>query len=118
MNPSTISLTNVAFSYAGTARTLFEGLSLNIPPGTTTAILGPNGAGKTTLLHLILGIVAPSDGVVLLARRPRQHYSRRDLGKLIGLVSQNETIPFNFTVLDYVLLGRAPHLQLLQQLHL
>jgi iron complex transport system ATP-binding protein len=76
--------------------------------------LGPNGSGKTTLLHLILGIVAPSDGVVLLAQRPRQHYSRRDLGKLIGLVSQNETVPFNFTVLDYVLLGRAPHLQLLQ----
>ncbi|MCJ7550213.1 MAG: ABC transporter ATP-binding protein [Anaerolineae bacterium] len=114
MNPPTISLSNVAFSYAGTTHTLFEGLSLDIPPGTTTAILGPNGSGKTTLLHLILGFVAPSDGVVLLARRPRQHYSRRDLGKLIGLVSQNETVPFNFTVLDYVLLGRAPHLQLLQ----
>lgn len=114
MNAPTISLANVAFHYAGTTHRLFEGLSLEIPPGTPTAVLGPNGSGKTTLLHLILGIIAPTKGVVCLARRPREQYSRRDLGKLIGLVSQNEYIPFNFTVLDYVLLGRAPHLQLLQ----
>ncbi|MBN1247327.1 MAG: ABC transporter ATP-binding protein [Anaerolineae bacterium] len=112
--PAAISLSDVVFTYGGASRALFQGLSLEIPTGTTTAILGPNGSGKTTLLHLILGIVAPTDGVVCLARRPRELYSRRDLGKLIGLVSQNEFIPFNFTVLDYVLLGRAPHLQLLQ----
>ncbi|MGC9520444.1 MAG: ABC transporter ATP-binding protein [Anaerolineae bacterium] len=114
MNPPTISLSDIVFSYEGQQRTLFEGLSLDIPPGTITAILGPNGAGKTTLLHLILGILAPEKGVVVLARRPRHQYSRRDLGQLIGLVSQNEYIPFNFSVLEYVLLGRAPHLQLLQ----
>ncbi len=114
MNPPTISLSDIVFSYEGQRRTLFAGLSLDIPPGTITAILGPNGAGKTTLLHLILGILAPEKGVVVLARRPRHQYSRRDLGQLIGLVSQNEYIPFNFSVLEYVLLGRAPHLQLLQ----
>ncbi|MGC9467155.1 MAG: ABC transporter ATP-binding protein [Anaerolineae bacterium] len=114
MNPPTVSLSDVVFSYEGQRQTLFEGLSLEIPAGAVTAILGPNGSGKTTLLHLILGILQPEEGVVLLARRPRQQYSRRALGQLIGLVSQNEYIPFNFTVLDYVLLGRAPHLQLLQ----
>ncbi|MGC9350257.1 MAG: ABC transporter ATP-binding protein [Anaerolineae bacterium] len=114
MNPPTITLSNVTFSYATQTRVLFEELSLEIPSGTITAILGPNGSGKTTLMHLILGLLSPDEGVVLLARRPRHQYSRRDLGKLMGLVSQNEFIPFNFTVLDYVLLGRAPHLQLLQ----
>jgi iron complex transport system ATP-binding protein len=114
MNPPAITLTDVAFSYEGRSRTLFEGLSLEIPQGAVTAILGPNGSGKTTLLHLILGTLAPENGVVLLAHRPRKQYTRRALGQLIGLVSQNEFIPFNFTVLDYVLLGRAPHLQLLQ----
>ena len=53
-------------------------------------------------------ISSQHSGVVLLGRRPRQHYSRRAIGKLIGLVSQDEYIPFNFTVLEYVLLGRAP----------
>jgi iron complex transport system ATP-binding protein len=114
MNHPAITLSDITFSYASQTRVLFEGLSLEIPPGTITAILGPNGSGKTTLMHLILGLLSPDEGVILLARRPRHQYSRRDLGKLMGLVSQNEFIPFNFTVLDYVLLGRAPHLQLLQ----
>jgi iron complex transport system ATP-binding protein len=113
-NPAGISLSNVVFSYEGQRRVLFEGLSVEIPAGKVTAILGPNGSGKTTLLHLILGILAPTAGAVLLAHRQRHEYSRRDLGRLVGLVSQNEYIPFNFTVLEYVLLGRAPHLQLLQ----
>ena len=117
MNPPTIGLDRVVFDYEDRrrrSRTLFNGLTLEIPAGTVTAILGPNGSGKTTLLHLILGILAPDAGGVLLARRPREQYSRRDLGQLVGLVSQNEYLPFNFAVLEYVLLGRAPHLQLLQ----
>ncbi len=112
--PASISLADVVFTHGGEQGLLFEGLSLEIPAGKVTAILGPNGSGKTTLLHLILGILAPGEGAVLLAHRRRDQYSRRDLGRLIGLVSQNEYIPFNFTVLEYVLLGRAPHLQLLQ----
>ena len=114
MNEPIISLTNISFQYAGQTRKVFQRFSLDIQPGTITAILGPNGSGKTTLLHLILGHLIPTDGVVLLGRRPRQHYSKRSIGKLIGLVSQDEYIPFNFTVLEYVLLGRAPYLQLLK----
>ncbi|MBN1487983.1 MAG: ABC transporter ATP-binding protein [Anaerolineae bacterium] len=114
MIPAIISLSDIHFSYNGHTRTLFSGLSLDVLPGTVTAILGPNGAGKTTLLHLILGILVPSQGTVLLAQRPRNAYSRREVGKLVGLVLQNEVIPFNFTVLEYVLLGRAPYLQMLQ----
>ncbi len=117
MNSPTIALDQVVFDYEDRrrrAKALFDGLTLEIPAGTVTAILGPNGSGKTTLLHLILGILAPDAGVVLLAHRPRRQYSRRDLGQLVGLVSQNEYLPFSFTVLEYILLGRAPHLQLLQ----
>ncbi|MCU0519239.1 MAG: ABC transporter ATP-binding protein [Anaerolineae bacterium] len=123
MNPPTISLSDVVFGYhqegraarvRSASKPLFQRLSLEIPAGTITTILGPNGSGKTTLLHLILGILVPEDGVVLLARRPRETYSRREMGQLVGLVSQDEYIPFNFTVLEYVVLGRAPHLQLLQ----
>jgi iron complex transport system ATP-binding protein len=109
-----IVLSEIRFSYNGHEHTVFENLSLEIPAGSTTAILGPNGAGKSTLLHLILGILTPASGLILLGQRPRQQYARRELGRLIGLVAQDETIPFNFTVLEYVLLGRAPYLQILQ----
>jgi iron complex transport system ATP-binding protein len=112
--PPMIALSKIRFSYDGHARTVFENLSLEIPAGSTTTILGPNGAGKSTLLHLILGILTPASGLILLEQRPRQHYARRELGRLIGLVAQDETSPFNFTVLEYVLLGRAPYLPILQ----
>lgn len=114
MTPIPIALSNIHFRYDGREVSVFEGLSLEIPPGSVTAILGPNGAGKSTLLHLILGLLTPSDGDVLLAQRPHRSYSRRELGRLVGLVAQEEAIPFSFTVQEYVLLGRAPYLSLLE----
>jgi iron complex transport system ATP-binding protein len=109
-----IALSEIRFSYDGRARAVFENLSLEISAGSITAVLGPNGAGKSTLLHLILGILSPASGLILLGQRPRQSYARRELGRLVGLVAQDEAIPFNFTVLEYVLLGRAPYLPILQ----
>lgn len=109
-----IALSEIRFSYNGHEHAVFENLSLEIPAGSTTAILGPNGAGKSTLLHLILGILTPASGLILLGQRPRQQYARRELGQMIGLVAQDESVPFNFTVLEYVLLGRAPYLPILQ----
>ncbi|HOS79754.1 MAG TPA: ABC transporter ATP-binding protein [Anaerolineae bacterium] len=114
MTPISITLSDIHFRYDGREVAVFEGLSLEIPPGSITAILGPNGAGKSTLLYLILGLLAPAQGKVLLAQRPQHSYSRRELGQLVGLVAQEEVIPFNFTAQEYVLLGRAPYLNLLE----
>ena len=114
MSPTAIiSLADIQFSYAATSAQVFDHLSLEIEPGTITALLGPNGSGKSTLLHLLLGVLSPQAGVILVARRDRTKYSPREFGRLVGLVSQDEYLPFNFTVLEYVLLGRAPHLHLL-----
>ncbi|MBN1993765.1 MAG: ABC transporter ATP-binding protein [Anaerolineae bacterium] len=112
-NRPIISLDRLRFSYHPGGATVLDSLSLDIPPGTITAILGPNGAGKTTLLHVILGLLSPQSGQVWLKGRPQADYSRAALSQLIGLVLQAEYIPFNFTVWEYVLLGRAPYLGLL-----
>jgi iron complex transport system ATP-binding protein len=108
-----ISLDRLRFSYQADGSTILDDLSLDIPPGTITAILGPNGAGKTTLLHVILGLLVPQSGQVWLNGQPQASYSRAALSQLVGLVLQAEYIPFNFTVWEYVLLGRTPYLGLL-----
>lgn len=44
---------------------IFDTLSLQVLPGSITAIMGPSGIGKTTLLRLIGGQVSPDAGEIL-----------------------------------------------------
>lgn len=92
---------------------VIEHLSLIIPKGSVTAVLGPNGAGKTTLLAILLGLLSPASGRIYLFGKLRKDYTNIELRQMIGMVSQNETIPFDLSVMEYVLLGRAPYLHML-----
>lgn len=114
MSKPLLSFDQIAFSYRLENGLVIDGLSLGIQPGTVTALLGPNGAGKTTLLHLALGWCQPQSGRVLLDGKPLKKYSRRELGRWIGLVPQSEYIPYEYSLLEYVLLGRAPYLKALE----
>jgi iron complex transport system ATP-binding protein len=112
-----ITFQDVTFAYSHGANRdapALQRFSLTIPPGSVTAILGPNGAGKTTLLHLTMGWHQPQDGQVLLNEQPVSGYSRRELGRWMGLVPQSEHVPFEYSLLEYVLLGRAPYLKPLE----
>ena len=108
--PDMVSLSDLAYRYNGSRRPALRNLSLDIPAGTATAILGPNGSGKTTLLRLLVGVLRPQEGEIQFAGRPQSTYSRREMSQLVGLVPQDEHIPFDFSILEYVLLGRAPYL--------
>lgn len=114
MTTPLISLEQVTFSYAPQNHIILDQLSLQIEKGSVTAILGPNGAGKTTLLHTLLGWLRPQSGRVLLDGKPLGKYSRREIGQWIGLVPQMEHIPYDYTVLEYVLFGRTPYLDTLE----
>jgi len=105
-----LTLENVHFRYHAADPNIIEGLNLYIPGGEVSAILGPNGTGKTTLLHILLGILKPKTGIVKIAGKPHKAYTRRELSQTIGLVPQFESIPFNLTVFEYLLLGRSPYL--------
>lgn len=110
MSSSLLSFHQVRFGYNRKASPVLDGLDLSLKEGCITAILGPNGAGKTTLLHLALGWLESWDGVICLLGKPIDNFSRRALGQQIALIPQSEHIPFEYTVLEYVLLGRAPYL--------
>ncbi len=110
MTVSAISLRNLRFGYDAQAPLVLRDLSLEIPDSTITAILGPNGSGKTTMLHVLLGRLVPQQGEIRLAGEPQTSLSRKSMSRLIGLVPQDEDVPFEFSVLEYVVLGRAPYL--------
>jgi iron complex transport system ATP-binding protein len=90
-------------------------VSLAAAPATVTAILGPNGVGKTTLLNTALGWIRPWRGSVSLSGRPLAGMSGNERGRLVSLVPQADHIPFEYTVLEYVLLGRAPYIGRMNQ---
>ncbi|MFT4802825.1 MAG: ABC-type multidrug transport system fused ATPase/permease subunit [Psychroserpens sp.] len=60
-----IKLKNVSFSY-NKNKNIFTDFSVEIPKNSTVAFVGKSGVGKTTLIDLILGLIAPSEGVVMV----------------------------------------------------
>ena len=110
MNSPILSFESITFHYPTNHRQVLAGFDLEIESGRTTAILGPNGAGKTTLLHLGMGWLKPDGGQILLNGRAIGSYSRRELGRWIGLVPQNEHLTFEYSLFEYTLLGRTPYL--------
>jgi putative ABC transport system ATP-binding protein len=46
---------------------VFTGITLDMQPGSFTALMGPSGSGKSTLLNLVAGLDRPSKGTVRVA---------------------------------------------------
>jgi iron complex transport system ATP-binding protein len=109
-----IDIEHLGFRYIPGLPLLLEDVNLTFDKGTATVILGPNGAGKTTLLYLILGWLRPETGTVKISGNAVSSLSQSERGRLMSLVPQSEHIPFEYSMLEYVLLGRIPYLKPLE----
>lgn len=59
-----VRLDGVRFAYPGGNRAVLDGLTLELPAGTCTAVVGVNGAGKTTLVKLLTRLYEPTGGTI------------------------------------------------------
>jgi len=70
-----------------------DGVSLQLSPGSFTAIMGPSGSGKSTLLQLAAGLDRPTGGSVHLGELDLSELSERRLAVLrrerLGFVFQS-----------------------------
>ncbi len=110
MNKSGAAITaaNLVAGYGD--RVVLRDISLAVRPGEMLAIVGPNGAGKSTLLRSLSGALKPREGSISLFDRPLDSYDRRALARTLATVAQENAVAFQFSVLEIVLMGRAPHL--------
>ncbi|MFC1707843.1 ABC transporter ATP-binding protein [Planctomycetota bacterium] len=100
-----IELRGVSFSYRP-AQPVLRGVDLTLAPGQAVALQGANGSGKTTIVNLIVGLHAPSEGVILLDGRPMTAVSKRALRRKIGVVSRDNFF-FCGSIRENIAYGRA-----------
>jgi iron complex transport system ATP-binding protein len=86
-----------------------EDLRLSVETGEWVGLIGPNGAGKTTALRAVAALV-PYNGSIAVLGDEVGSLSRRELAQRIAYVPQDPVLPPDMTVIEYVLLGRTPHL--------
>ncbi|OAQ20051.1 ABC transporter ATP-binding protein [Thermosulfurimonas dismutans] len=94
---------------------ILQEVNLTLHKGEFVVLLGPNGAGKTTLLKCLLGLYTPTRGEVLVCGRPLKHLTYKERARLLAYVPQSYHPVFPYTVLEFVLLGRTPHLGFLSR---
>ncbi len=63
---SVISLKNIKFKYNVNHRAIIDGISFDVPKGARVGIIGVTGSGKSTLLDLLMGLLSPTEGVILV----------------------------------------------------
>jgi ATP-binding cassette subfamily C protein CydC len=84
---------------------VFDGLTMDIAPGTRVGVLGPSGSGKSTLAALLLKVAAPQSGRVLLGRVDIASLTAEAVRARIGWLSQTTHL-FDDTIRNNLLLAR------------
>jgi iron complex transport system ATP-binding protein len=77
-----------------------------------TSIVGPNGAGKTTLLKCVSAILPTAKGSLFIDGRDIGAMPEDERARLLAYVPQEHSSAFNYSVLDFVLMGRAAYVSL------
>lgn len=101
----------INLSYEVNNKKICNNVNLNIDKDIITGIVGPNGSGKSTFLKQIYGTLEPTKGQVLLNGVDIENYGAKELARKIGVMAQENSLEFTFTVGEIVLMGRSPYLE-------
>nr|KYP57750.1 ABC transporter B family member 21 [Cajanus cajan] len=101
-----IELREVCFSYPTRPDELiFNGFSLSMPSGTTTALVGESGSGKSTVVSLIERFYDPQAGEILIDSINLKAFQLKWIRQKIGLVSQ-EPVLFTCSIKENIAYGK------------
>jgi ATP-binding cassette subfamily B protein len=95
---------DVGFTFDGQTQATLEGVTFDVPAGSTIAVVGPTGAGKSTLAGLLVRLVDPVGGRVLLDGLDLRRLREGELSAQAAFVAQSAFL-FDDTVRGNVTLG-------------
>jgi iron complex transport system ATP-binding protein len=95
-------------------RVVLDGVDLGVTRGELLAVVGPNGCGKTTLLRAISGVLPIGAGSILIGDVSVATMRPPQMARRVAVVAQAAALPEGFSAFEVALMGRAPHLRLLQ----
>ena len=103
-----IEVNNLNFSYG--KQQVLNSINLSIEASSIVSLVGPNGSGKSTLLKCLCRILRSSEKSIVVDGKPLEHYSRKELARLIAYVPQQPALNLAVSVIDAVKIGRSPHI--------
>jgi polar amino acid transport system ATP-binding protein len=101
--PVSLSANDIHLSFGPNA--VLNGVDIDVPAGTTTAVIGPSGSGKSTLLRTLNRLYEPDRGDILLDGRSVLNDNPDRLRQRIGMVFQQFNLFPHRSVLDNVTLA-------------
>src|SRR5437899_11138829 len=88
-----------------------DGINLRVEQGTFYGFLGPNGAGKSTTIKMLTGLLAPSQGKILVLGKtmldPRQSLEAKSR---MGVIPEDLALFDNLTAREYLTFIGRMHL--------
>ena len=80
---------DVSFRYRGAAEDALDHIRFGAKLGDTIAFVGPSGSGKSTLVKLLVGLYAPTGGVITIDGVPTNELRYNRVRRQIGFVTQD-----------------------------
>lgn len=103
---SILTLNDIAYSYEGSKKNVFEHLSYEFETGKIYAIVGRSGAGKTTLLSLLSGLEKPTNGEIFFKEKNISQIDRYQYrSKYVGIIFQSFNLLSHLTAIENVILS-------------
>src|SRR4029450_11768210 len=96
-----------------------DDVSVDVAPGSLTALLGPSGSGKSTLLRIVAGLETADDGAVFIDEK--NVTGRAPQARGVGFVFQHYAAFKHMTVYDNVAFGlkirKRPKAEIEERVH-
>lgn len=88
----TVEFDHVSYSYPHGEKLVVRDFSLSVKAGERIAVVGSSGSGKSTIMNLLIGLLAPSEGRILIDGIPLTDIPLQDYRKHLSLVPQNSIL--------------------------